>query len=364
MRNILGNNLTLTLFGESHGEKIGCVIDGLCAGVKINYENIKNDLSKRRPQSTTETARVEADNFNIVSGVFNGFSTGEPICILIDNTNVKSSDYEDIKNLARPSHVDFSVYEKHHGFNDYRGGGHYSGRITAPIVAAGSIIKDALKLKGITINSHILKCGRAEDKSFDNCENDVEILNKKDYPTILDIKDKIENEIINAKNNNDSIGGIIETCVLGLKPGLGEPWFSSVEGMLSLGLFGIGGIKGVEFGKGFEFANLTGSTANDELENVNNNIVTKSNNNGGINGGITNGMPVIFRCAVKPTPSISKEQNTINLVTKENEIIKIKGRHDPSIIRRVLPVIDAITAFVIADLLVTKEGTDTFRKQE
>lgn len=362
MKNTLGDNVKFTLFGESHGSIIGGVLDGISAGIKVDEEFIKSQLDKRRPQSTIETSRIEHDNFNIVSGVFKGYTTGEPICILIENTNKISKDYESLKDTPRPSHADYVAFEKYCGYNDYRGGGHFSGRMTAVIVALGAILIKALEQKSIYIGSHIKKCGNTLDKDFSiDCLEEVKSLKEKSFKVL----DKIENQIIleieKVKANNDSIGGIIQTAIVGLPTGLGNPWFSSVEGKISNALFSIGGIKGVEFGAGFNFSNMTGSSANDALYFEKNIVKTKLNNNGGINGGITNGMPIVFNSVVKPTPSISKEQETINLETKENVKIKINGRHDPAIIRRIAIVIDSITAMVICDLLATRYGEDFLR---
>lgn len=363
MKNVLGNNITLTVFGESHGEKIGAVIDGLCPGIKVDENFIKECLSKRRPSGNGETSRIEADNYQIVSGVFNNYTTGAPICILIDNSNVRSKDYESTKDLARPSHVDYVANEKYYGYQDYRGGGHFSGRITASIVATGAIMLKALEKLNIKIATHILRCKDVIDDNFNDIDKEIEKVNSMPFPVINDnVKPLMEKVILNAAKENDSVGGIIQTVVANLPVGIGEPMFSSLEGELSKALFSIGGIKGVEFGLGFGFALKNGSEANDEFVIKDDKVITNTNNNGGINGGISNGMPIIFNCAVRPTPSISKQQNTINIKTKTNEVIKITGRHDPAIIRRINIVIRCITAFVIADMLVNKYGTDVFLK--
>lgn len=356
MKNTLGDNLKLTIWGESHGKAIGAVLDGVCAGVKVDEEFIKYQLTKRRPKGKMETARVEEDNFHILSGVFNGYTTGEAISLIIENNNVKSKDYSDIASIARPSHADYVAYEKYNGFNDYRGGGHFSGRITAVIVACGAILINVLKEKGIYIGTHIKKCANVTDRDFDNVLEDIKQLNDKMFPVLNNIEDDIVKVCEKTALELDSIGGTLQTAIYGIPVGLGDPWFSSVEGKIANGLFGIGGIKGIEFGEGFNFANLKGSTANDEFEVKNNKVITKTNHNGGINGGITNGMPVVFNCAVKPTPSIGKVQNSVNFKTKENTKLEIKGRHDPAIIRRIAVVIDSVVAIVICDLLKSKYG--------
>ena len=365
MKNTLGDNVRLTLWGESHGKFIGAILDGVCPGIEVDEEFIKAQLNKRRPKGKNESPRVEEDNFIIASGVFNGYTTGEAISIIIENNNVRSKDYDKVKEIARPSHADYVAYEKYHGYNDYRGGGHFSGRITACIVAAGAILIKALEKKNIYIGTHILKCGEVMDKNFElDCEKEIKELNKKTYPVLNDIEEKINKEIEKVRLDNDSIGGILQSAISGLPVGLGDPWFSSVEGKLSLGMFAIGGVKGVEFGLGFDFASKTGISANDEFYVEKGNIKTKTNNNAGVNGGITNGMPVVFNLAVKPTPSISKTQNTVNFVSKENSEISIEGRHDPAIIRRMAVVVDSISALVVCDLLASRYGNDFLKFEE
>lgn len=358
MRNTIGDNLTLTLFGESHGEYIGAVLDGMASGIKVDNDFISYQLSKRRPQNKIETARVEADDYHIVSGVFNGYTTGAPLCILIPNQNIKSKDYDALKQVARPSHADYVAYVKYHGFNDYRGGGHFSGRLTAPIVAIGSILIKVLEKKNIYIGTHILKCGEVEDSSFEGNIEEIIQLNNKSFPVLDDLEESMRKSIAKCAEEGDSIGGILQTEIVGLPVGLGDPWFSSVEGKLANAMFSIGGVKGIEFGLGFGFGKTIGSKANDSFYVDGDTIKTKTNNNGGINGGITNGMPVVFNTAVKPTPSISKPQETVDFVEKQDVTLSVKGRHDPAIIRRMAVVIDSMTALMIADLLVTKYGVD------
>lgn len=358
MKNTLGDNVKLTIWGESHGTCIGCVLDGVCPGIKVDLDFIKSQLSKRRPMGKTETARVEEDNFHIVSGVFNGYTTGEAISIIIENNNVRSKDYSKISSIARPSHADYVAYQKYHGFNDYRGGGHFSGRITAVIVAAGAILMQALNQKGILIGTHIKKCLDVSDREFIDYKEDIKLLNSRSFPVLDNISDIIQEKITNIANEKDSVGGILQTAICGLPVGLGEPWFSSVEGKLANALFGVGAIKGVEFGQGFNFANLLGSQANDSFYLDNKVVKTKTNNNGGINGGITNGMPVVFNCVVKPTPSIGKTQETIDFKELKETVLEVNGRHDPAIIRRIAVVVDSICALVVCDLLATRYGND------
>ena len=361
MKNTLGVSVSVTLFGESHGEAIGAVIDGLSAGIKIDYGFIDKQLSRRRPSSAIDTARQEKDEYKIVSGVFNGYTTGTPIAIIIPNIDTKSKDYSKIKDTPRPSHADYVARVKYGGYEDYRGGGHFSGRITAPLVAAGAVCMMALNKLGIKIGTHILKCGGVSDRQFDNCREDVLALENKAFPVLNDIEKEITEKILEAKNDGDSVGGILQTAICGVPAGVGEPWFDSVEGVISHALFGIGGIKGVEFGSGFSMADMRGSNANDAFVYENGRVVTKTNNNGGINGGITNGMPIVFNCAVKPTPSIYKEQDTVNLENGEGAKIRIEGRHDPAIVRRVSVVVDSVSAICIADMLAQKYGSDVFK---
>ncbi len=359
MKNTFGNNVTITLFGESHGKGIGAVIDGLSAGIKVDEEFIRHQLSLRRPVGDISTPRSEADNFIIYSGVFEGYTTGTPICIVIPNEDTKSKDYSEIKAKMRPSHADYTAFVKYGGFGDYRGGGHFSGRITAALVAAGAILISALKQKGISIGTHISRCAKIDDIHFTDYEMDIISLNNKPFAVLDDsVAQAMQNEILKAKAEGDSVGGLLETAVIGMPEGVGEPWFDTLEGMLSHALFSVPAVKGVEFGAGFNIADLKGSEANDGLFCENGKIYTKTNNNGGINGGITNGMPIIFRTAVKPTPTISKPQNTVNIETKENIEFLALGRHDPCIVHRARVVVDSITAIVLCDMLSAKYGTD------
>ena len=359
MSNTLGNKFRLTLFGESHGPYVGAVLDGLEAGIKIEIDFLNECLNKRRPSGVTDTFRVEADNYEIISGLFNGYTTGTPLCILIKNKNTKSEDYNQY--IPRPSHADYVSYINANGYNDYRGGGHNSGRLTAPIVALGSIAIKKLESKGIKLGSHILRCGEVNDQKFHNYEKEFEIINNRKIPVISNIEVDLEKEIQKVRDNLDSIGGIIEVAIINMPIGVGEPWFNSLEGNIANAMFSIGGIKGIEFGKGFDFANGFGSTLNDEYRYVDDKVVTLSNNNGGINGGLSNGEPIIFSLVVKPTPSIAKTQKSINLKTQENVDLNIKGRHDPAIIRRIVPVINATLALTLVDALIDKFGEEYFQ---
>ena len=360
MKNTFGQSVSVTVFGESHGQAIGAVIDGLAPGIDVDIEFINKQLSKRRPQGKTDTPRVENDNFQILSGVFNGKTTGTPLCIVIPNENINSKAYS--AELLRPSHADYTANEKYHGYQDYRGGGHFSGRITAALVAAGAIAIKSLDKLNVKIGTHILKCNRVYDREFECFDKDIELLSKKTFPVLSDCQEKMTEAIEKARESLDSVGGILQTAIVGIPSGVGEPWFDSVESVLSHAMFSIGGVKGIEFGQGFNFANMLGSEANDQFEINGGKISTKTNNNGGINGGITNGMPIVFNLAVKPTPSIAKPQNTVNIDTMENTMIEIKGRHDPAIIRRACVVVDSVCALAVCDLLAQRYGTDVFTK--
>ncbi len=359
MKNTFGNNISITLFGESHGEAIGCVLDGIAPGIEVDEEFIASQMEKRKGINSISTPRREADKVRILSGVFEGKTTGTPIALMIENQTQHSKDYSATKDLARPGHADFTAQCKYGGFQDYRGGGHFSGRITAPIVAAGAICLKALNKKGIEIGTHISSCAGVKDRDFENLGEDIELLKNKEMPTLCDkAAEDMISAIENARNDGDSVGGVLTTAVVGMPSGAGEPWFDTVESLLAHALFSIPAVKGVEFGKGFGFADMKGSAANDEFFMEDGRVQTKTNNNGGINGGITNGMPIVFSCSVKPTPSIFKEQNTVDFIKNEDAVLSIKGRHDPAIIHRARVVVDSITAITLCDLLSTKFGTD------
>lgn len=361
MKNSIGNSIAVTVFGESHGEYIGAVIDGLAPGIRIDDAYIKAKLAQRRPSGRISTARVEADEYKIVSGVFEGYTTGTPLTALIPNTNKKSEDYKDISRIARPSHADYTARVKYHGYEDFRGGGHFSGRITAAIVLAGAILSSALLANGIRIGTHISSIKDICDRPFLNYDEDIATLSSAHFPTLsVEAGDDMRRLIEAVAAEGDSVGGVLETAIVGLPAGLGDPWFDTAEGLLSHALFSIPAVKGVEFGAGFKIADMLGSQANDPIRVKDGTVYTETNNNGGINGGITNGMPVIFRCAVKPTPSIYKEQRSIDLLSGENASLKISGRHDPAIVHRARAVVDATAAIVVADMLASRYGTDYF----
>lgn len=367
MKNNFGTNISMTIFGESHGPCIGITLDGLPAGFKINLERIKEDMEKRKAKGSISTQRHEDDEVEIVSGFFNGYTTGTTLTILIQNKNTQSKDYSDIQYRLRPGHADFSAYEKYHGFQDYRGGGHFSGRLTAPIVAAGSICRQILETKNILIGSHIEQLYALHDAPFSNnideLKKQIQTLNKKEFATLDEqVAQNMEQAILEAKNEQDSIGGILESAIINLPAGIGEPFFDSIESILAHLLFSIPAVKGVSFGAGFQMAAKKGSEANDAFI-MNDTIQTKTNNNGGINGGISNGMPIIIHTCIKPTPSIYKTQETVDYKTKESQTLNIKGRHDPCILHRARIVVDSMIAFGILDLLMSNNANNILEKE-
>ena len=363
MKNTIGNVIALTVLGESHGEMIGCVIDGLPSGIAIDYDFMLAQVDKRKPQGSISTTRKESDIPLIVSGVFNGVTTGTPVTILMENQNQNSKDYSVLQHVARPSHADYVANKKYHGYQDYRGGGHFSGRITAPIVAAGAIALQMLKKKDILVGTHILQLHNVYDDAFSQgvhvLKEEIEKVNGMTFAVVNDdIQDEMISVIQQAREQQDSVGGVLESAVVGLPAGIGEPFFDSLESVLSHYLFSIGGIKGIEFGSGFALANMYGSEANDAFAVYDDKVVTLTNHNGGINGGITNGMPVVLKTVVKPTASIAREQETVNMQTLENTTLNIVGRHDPAIIHRVRIVQDSLIALALVDMLTVVYGID------
>ncbi|GAB6168057.1 chorismate synthase [Clostridium carnis] len=356
MSGVFGNNIKVSIFGESHGAAIGINIDGLPPGLYIDMDKVMEEMDRRAPgNSPLSTARKEGDKPEILSGYFNGMTTGTPLCGIIRNSDTRSKDYGKLKDLMRPGHADYTGNIRYSGFNDYRGGGHFSGRITAPLVFAGAICKQILEKEGIYIGSHIKSVGEINDKSFDSVKitkEELISLRSKELPLLDDTLDeKIRHSILQAKYEGDSIGGSIECIAIGINAGFGNPFFNSVESTLAHLMFSVPAVKGIEFGAGFEMAKMKGSQCNDEYYYEGNKVKTKTNNNGGVLGGITNGMPIVFRVAIKPTASIIKEQNTIDISTGENVKLVIKGRHDPCIVQRAIPVIEAVTAIGLLDLI-------------
>ncbi len=350
------NHIELTIFGESHGKAIGIVIGNLPSGITIDQEAVKQDMQRRAPgQNALSTARKEADQVEILSGILDGKTTGAPLTGIIYNSDQHSKDYSLLKTYMRPGHSDYPAFVKYHGFNDVRGGGHFSGRITAPIVFAGNIAKQILKQHGIRIGGHILSVGTVEDKRFDiSCDDQLlDTLLSKPYPTINDdVFAKMEQVILNAKASRDSVGGKVECVALHVPAGLGEPFFDSLESHISSLMFSIPAVKSVSFGDGDSIDQMTGSEANDEYYyDENGEVKTTTNHNGGITGGISNGMPITVTVTFKPTPSIAQKQKTINIETKENVELEIKGRHDPCIVQRAVVVVEAMLALAILDMM-------------
>lgn len=364
MKNTFGSNIAVTVFGESHGVGIGAVLDGMPAGVPVDEEFIARQMSLRKAVGAISTARKEADLVRIISGVFNGKTTGTPITFLIENQDTRSRDYGELAYKARPGHADYTADVKYFGSQDFRGGGHFSGRITAGIVAAGAVAVSALSSLGITVGTHILSCGGVYDRGFENIKDDISYLDGREFAVLnAEKEEEMKAAIMAAKAEGDSVGGCLETAVYGMPAGVGEPWFDTMESVLSHALFSIPAVKGVEFGAGFKYAEMRGSRSNDPFRNVDGNICTETNNCGGILGGITNGMPIVFRCAVKPTPSIYKEQLTVDLRNGENTTLQIQGRHDPAIVHRARIVVDSVTALVLLDQMCLKYGNDHLFKK-
>ncbi len=361
MNGVWGKNIRYSIFGESHGEGLGIVIDGLPPGIELNLEEINREMQRRRPGKTSvETPRKESDAYKIVSGYFQNKTTGAPLCIFIQNQDQHSKDYEAIKDRVRPGHADYTAHVKYKGFHDYRGGGHFSGRLTAPIVFAGAVAKQLLKEKGILVGSHIYQIGNVFDKAFDRVNVDesiIQSLHLKEF-SVIDVTrgSEMKDVILRVKAEEDSIGGSIETAIINLPAGLGNPFFDSLESNLAHLLFSIPAVKGVEFGEGFQMASMKGSEANDGFYMENHRIKTYTNHNGGILGGISNGMPLVFKVAFKPTPSIGKTQKTIDISRKKDIQISTEGRHDPCIVPRAVPVVEAMAAMGILEFLLDQRA--------
>lgn len=355
MSSMFGENIKISIFGESHGDAIGVVLDGLPAGEKIDMCAVKKQMKRRAPgNSETATSRKESDLPRILSGVLNDITTGAPLAAIIENNNTRSKDYSDFRTKPRPGHADFAANIKYKGYNDISGGGHFSGRLTACMVFAGTICRQILKRKGIEIAAHIYSIANVFDKPFNPLGIDpnlLENLNHSDFALIDSSKKALmQDEIIQAKQEKDSIGGIIECIAMGVPAGLGSPIFGGIENKISSIMFGIPAVKGIEFGLGFESSKKRGSQNNDEFFYEEDMIKTKTNNSGGILGGISNGMPILFRVAVKPTPSISLAQKTVDLKNKIDSELEIKGRHDPCIVPRAVPVVEAACAIALLDM--------------
>ena len=355
---LFGNKLKINIFGESHGKAIGVCIDGFPAGFHIDMEKLNSFMKRRMPgQNNLSTPRKESDSVEFLSGVVNNITCGSTICAVIKNTDQHSQDYNNLLDIPRPSHSDYPAYIKFGGNNDIRGGGNFSGRLTAPLCIAGGLCMQYLNKKNIYIGAHISSVHGTYDDMFDKVKvSEKDFVGTKNFPVINDEKGEIMiKEILNAKSDGDSVGGTIECAIIGMPTGYGNSLFDGVDGMLAAALFGIPAVKGVEFGSGFNGTELYGSENNDEFYFDDDIVKTKTNNHGGILGGITSSMPIIFNVAIKPTPSIAKEQNSISISKKENVKFKVTGRHDPCIVQRAVPCIEAASAICMTDIILRGE---------
>lgn len=358
-----GQAIPVSFFGESHGPFIGLTIHSLAAGIKLDEQRIKDELTKRRPKSDLSTPRQEQDLYQIISGVFKGVTTGAPLTIVIPNQDTKSKDYD--PNILRPSHADYAASIKFNGFQDYRGGGHFSGRLTALISILGAVSLSILEAKGIRVVSHIKQIEHIHDDSFLTTplnETLVQSLLSSDFPVINESKkDAMQQSIRQAKADQDSVGGVVETAVIHVPVGIGDPFFDSVESVLSHLLYSVPAVKGVSFGAGFEITTMRGTQANDAIIKDGDVIRTKTNHSGGIQGGLTNGMPIVLQVAIKPTSSIAMPQTSVNLSTNEEQTIQIEGRHDPAIVNRAVHVVNAMTAYGMLEIITKQEGQSWMR---
>lgn len=347
-----GEKVKITIFGQSHSEAMGVVVDGLPAGKKIDIEKINKFMSRRAPgKNKFSTTRKEDDIPEIISGLVDGVTCGAPLCAVIKNKDTRSADYENLRVIPRPSHSDFTAFFKHNGFNDIRGGGNFSGRLTAPLCFAGAVCMQFLEDEGIGIGAHIEKIADISDNRFNPVNVDFCNISEKEFPVINDEKGEKMCEVIEcARLEGDSVGGVIECAITGLSVGMGEPMFDGVENVISHAVFSVPAVKGIEFGSGFESAGFKGSENNDAFSCIDGKFVTETNNHGGILGGITSSMPVVFRVAIKPTPSIAKTQKSVNLLTREDAEVTVIGRHDPCIVPRAVPCIEAAAAIAIMNL--------------
>ena len=366
MRGNFGEHFRLTIFGESHGPAIGIVIDGVPAGTPIDEAAIAADMARRAPgNDPTATARKEADAVRIVSGILNGRATGTPLCGMIENTNTRSGDYAQISVRMRPGHADYAGRIKYHGYNDPRGGGHFSGRLSAPLVFAGAIARQLLAAKGIGIGAHIAAIGGVADDALDPVRVDAATLSRLRglrFPLLDPEKEAPMRALVDAARlEGDSVGGVIECAATGVPAGIGSPFFGSLESIASHLLFSIPAVKAVEFGDGLAISALRGSAANDPIRFDAGRVVCTSNHNGGVTGGITNGMPVLLRVAVKPTPSIARQQQTVNLLTGENETLSITGRHDPCIVPRAVVVVESALAIALCELMMDDAANNALK---
>ena len=354
MSSQIGKKIKVSIFGESHGTAIGAVVENLPAGETIDFDELQSFLKRRQGGNNKySTPRKEADIPEIVSGIKDGITTGAPLCLFIKNENTRSQDYK--IDIPRPGHADFTAYIKYNGFCDLRGGGHFSGRLTAPICVVGGILLQILKRRGIEIVAHLFSVGEIEDNKIDTLSLNHEQLNKiksGNFPTFSDVAgEQMQNLILSVREEGDSIGGCVACGIYGLDAGIGEPMFDGIENAVASAVFGIGGVKGIEFGAGFASSKMKGSENNDAFYMDGDTVKTKTNNHGGILGGITTGMPITFRVAFKPTPSISKNQQSISFSEKKNVALSTNGRHDPCIAVRAVPCVEAIAAIAISDFI-------------
>lgn len=359
--NTIGTAIRLTIYGESHGPSIGAVLDGLPPGVSIDWDEVRRHMERRAPgRSALATDRKEKDAFEIQSGYFEGYTTGTPLCILIRNGDQHSKDYSDLRHLMRPGHADYAGHVRYGGYNDYRGGGHFSGRLTAPLVFAGAIARQILRRRGVVISAHVQQIAGIEDRRFSplgETAEQLEALTWQELPLLDASREAPMREAVRkARSAKDSVGGIIEVMAAGMPAGAGDPLFDSVESELAKMMFSVPAVKGVEFGDGFALAGMRGSEANDPLCYDGGKVRTRANHNGGITGGITNGAPLLFRVVIKPTASIARAQDTIDLDTGDNAVLTITGRHDPCIVPRAVPVVEAAAAWTLLDILMQRDG--------
>ena len=351
MSSTYGEILKLSIFGQSHGPAIGMTLDGIPAGLSVDMDNLQAFLARRAPgQNAFSTPRKEADAPEFLAGIVNGYTSGAPIAAIIRNTNTRSGDYSELKDCPRPGHADLPAQIKYKGYQDVAGGGHFSGRLTAPLCIAGGLCKQWLEKKGIYIGAHISQIAGIDDDSFDWFKPNFDAVSE-DFPVLnMDAGKSMQEAIAMAKAEQDSVGGIIECAVIGLPAGLGGPMFGGIEGKIAQIIYGIPAVKGVEFGSGFKCASLHGSENNDPYTVVDGNIQTATNQAGGILGGISTGMPILFRAAFKPTPSIGKEQQSVSISKMVQQPLSVHGRHDPCIVPRAVPVVEAAAAIAIFDL--------------
>lgn len=359
MSSDLGKNINITIFGQSHSEGIGVVITGLPAGEKIDFDQVQAFLDRRAPgKSGISTARRETDIPQIQSGILNDTTCGAPLCAVFQNNDTRSGDYENTRFVPRPGHADFPAFVKYKGFQDIRGGGHFSARLTVGLCFAGAICMQLLERRGVLVGAHILSVADVFDEYFPavGLNSDILLASSKKILPVLDdgAGERMKEKILEAKRDCDSVGGIVECAAIGLPAGLGDTIFGSVEGRLSQAVFGIPAVKGIEFGAGFSASSMRGSQNNDEYYYDGALVRTVTNNHGGILGGLTTGMPVIFRAAFKPTPSIAKKQASVDLIKGENTCLEIKGRHDPCVVPRAVPCVEAAAAVTLLDLLLDK----------